>query len=90
MPLPGSCSSTSRLGERVGLFTRALSTSSGLRARRGTGVKRSSSLWPTHSTASTRPVSSARTPMRLTMPVHWAPARGWRSLAVSMRCCTPK
>ena len=37
------------------MFTRAASTSSGVRASTGTGVKRSSGLCCTHSTASTRP-----------------------------------
>ena len=76
MPLPGNCSSTERLLERVGLFTRAANTSSGVRASTGMGVKRSSGLCCTHSTASTRFCSRALTPRVLTMPVHWAPSTG--------------
>ena len=90
MPLPGNCSNTERLLERVGLFTRAARTCSGVRANTGTGVKRSLGLCCTQSTASTRPCSRARSPRLLTIPVHWAPSRGLCLRAQTMRWNTPK
>jgi len=77
----------SRLGERVGLFTRARQKLfRGCGPAPATGVKRSSGgSAALQSTASTSPLSSSRTPIRLTMPVHWAPGDRWTSLALTMR-----
>ncbi|HWA57079.1 MAG TPA: hypothetical protein VG692_07485 [Gemmatimonadales bacterium] len=80
-PRRATSSSSARTGEKPIFMPRVSRMAAGSRTSTGRGRQRSSGAAAVASTASTAPVSSRRSPRRVAIPVHCAPASAGRRRA---------